>query len=250
MLPPMASLDIGRALSFGSVAEEYARWRPTYPDEAIDFLSPRPPARVVDLGAGTGQLTGALLARGLDVDAIDPDPEMMRVLVDTHPAANAQLARADALPVATSTVDAVLVATAFHWFPFEETVAELRRVLKPGGWLGIVYNLVAPVSDWERELAAIDPDQKGLTPAPAWPFPSGEVSIRRFPWDWHVSPEHVRNCLATHSAVIRLPEADRHARLDAAEAILRRTCAEADSPTAPIHHEAFCLKWCPEPRVA
>lgn len=250
MLSAMPSPDIGRALAFGSVAEEYARWRPTYPDDAVAFLAPDGPARVVDLGAGTGQLTGALLARGLAVDALEPDLNMMRVLVRRHPTAHAQLARADALPMATGTIDAVLVATAFHWFPFDETVAEVQRVLKPGGWFGLVYNFVMPASDWERELAATNPDQNGLSserPEPAWPFPSGEVSTRWIPWDWNVSPEHYRNCLATHSGVIRLPEPERGDLLDAAEAILHRRCAESDSHTVPIHHEAFCLRWSPEP---
>jgi hypothetical protein len=123
-----------------------------------------------------------------------------------------------------------------------------RRVLRPGGWLGLVYNLVTPASDWERELAALNPDQHEQTPdrpEPSWPFPTGEVSTTSVSWDWHVSPEHYRNCLGTHSAVIQLREADRRDRLDAAEAIVRQVCAEADSPTAPIHHEAFCLRWTP-----
>lgn len=63
-----------------------------------------------------------------------------------------------------------LVATALHWFPFKGSVAEVRRVLQPGGWLGLVYNFVMPVHDWEFELAAPDPDQKGATqtrPAPS-----------------------------------------------------------------------------------
>src|SRR5690349_1015015 len=73
-------LDLTRALTFGSMAEAYDRWRPTYPDVAVDWLAPTAPGYVADVGAGTGQLTGALLARGLSVAAVEPDPKMMAVL--------------------------------------------------------------------------------------------------------------------------------------------------------------------------
>lgn len=239
-------MDMNRGLSFGIAAEEYARWRPTYPDEAVDFLSPVAPARVVDLGAGTGQLTAALLARGLFVHAVDADAEMLRVLVRGYQAASASIAKADAIPLANASVDAVLVATAFHWFPFDATVAEVRRVLKPGGWLGLVYNVVMPVHDWELELATTDPDQKGATQTRremSWPFPDGQVQTKWVPWDWHVTPEHFRNSLATNSAFTKMFEAERRSRLESAETIVRRACDEAGTATAPIHHEAFCLKW-------
>lgn len=245
----MPSLDMDRALTFGTTAENYARWRPTYPDEAVEFLAPDAPAGVADLGAGTGQLTGALLNRGLTVHAVEPDPEMLRVLVRTYPAASACVASAGELPFAAVSLDAVLVATAFHWFPFEDTVAEVQRILRPDGYLGLVYNLVTPVSDWERELIATDPDQKGASPTePSWPFPAGGIRIQRCPWDWHVTPQHFRNYLATNSGLMKLGEADRRYRLDAAEEIVRQACAEAGSATAPIHYEAFCLKWVPEPK--
>jgi hypothetical protein len=125
----------------------------------------------------------------------------------------------------------------------------VQRVLKPGGWLGLVYNIVTPVHDWERELAATNPDFMGgaTRSEPTWPFPRGEVQTRWFPWDWHVSPEHFRNALATNSAIMKLPEAARLTRLDAAEAIVRRACEEAGRATVPVHHEAFCLKWVAEP---
>lgn len=249
----MAAPDMERAHIFGTLAEEYAQWRPTYPDVAVEFLCPSAPACVVDLGAGTGQLTGALLDRGLTVDAVDTDADMLRVLTRNFPAVRTHVARSDALPFADASVEAVLVATAFHWFPFEETIAEVRRVLKPGGWLGLIYNLVTPVHDWERELGVTNPDDDGATsprPEPSWPFPPPDVLTARFAWDWHVSPEHYRNALATNSAVMKLPDAERRATLDAAEEIVRRACDGADSPTAPVHHEAFCLKWVARPTPA
>ncbi|MBA2774343.1 MAG: class I SAM-dependent methyltransferase, partial [Nocardioidaceae bacterium] len=68
--------EVSRALTFGQMAEEYDRWRPGYPDAAVDWLAPPAPGRVADVGAGTGRLTSLLLSRGLTVEAVEPDPRM------------------------------------------------------------------------------------------------------------------------------------------------------------------------------
>jgi SAM-dependent methyltransferase len=244
-----SSLDPARALAFGAAADDYQRWRPGYPPGAVAFVAPEAPATVLDLGAGTGQLVGPLLQRGLHVHAVDRDPEMVRVLHREYPAALAQVAGADRLPYGAGSLGAVVVGTAFHWFPFEAAVAEIRRVLRPEGWLGVLYNLVRPVASWELELVEVDPDRKGAEdglPDPSWPFPGGSTESVRIPWDWEVTPEHFRNCLGTHSALLRMDASERRTRLDAAERIVRRACDEHERSTAPIHHEAFCLRWHPE----
>ncbi len=154
------------------------------------------------------------------------------------------------MPFPDASLDAVLVATAWHWFPFEASVAEVRRVLRPGGWLGLVWNLVRPATAWERELAETDPDGKGTATEdspPTSPFADGTTETARFPWDWHVTPEQYAGNLATNSAVIRLGHEDRVRRLDEAEAIVRRVSEESGSPTVPVHHEAFCMRWTPTP---
>jgi SAM-dependent methyltransferase len=157
----MSPVDARRALSFGKLAEEYARWRPGYPPEAVDWLA-RNATHVAEVGAGTGKLTAALVARRLTVEAVEPDPDMLAVLRRVCPEVTTHLAGADALPLPDASVDAVLVADAWHWFPRERAVAEVRRVLRPGGWLGLVWNVPRPVEDWELELAGLDPDRKGL----------------------------------------------------------------------------------------
>lgn len=242
----MEQLDLTRALTFGRLAADYARFRPSYPREAVDWLVPAGATRVADVGAGTGQLTARLLERGLAVDAVEPDAAMLAELRRSCPGATAHHAGAEALPLPDASVDAVLVATAWHWFPFEEAVAEVRRVLRPGGWLGLVWNLVTPREQWELELTGLDPDRKGSDdgPVPTVPFLE-PTETARFPWAWDVTPEHFRGYLATNSAVMRLPDSEREQRLRAAEDRVARVCADTGRPTAALHHAALCFRWRP-----
>lgn len=129
----MSELDPRRARVFGAHAEEYERWRPDYPAEAVAWLLPPGARRVADVGAGTGKLTAGLLAQGVEVVAVEPDPGMLAVLRRTYPAADAHLAGAERLPLPDRSVDAVTAGQAWHWFPPDRTVAEVRRVLRPGG---------------------------------------------------------------------------------------------------------------------
>ncbi len=99
-----------------------------------------PGRRVLDLAAGTGKLTRSLVATGADVVAVEPVSGMRDVLVRAVPEAAVAAAIAQSLPIGDGRVDAVTVAQAFHWFASAEVVAELHRVLAPGGQLAIVWN--------------------------------------------------------------------------------------------------------------
>ena len=74
-----------RAASFSHGADVYAVARPSYPDAAVDFLVPPGAQRVLDLAAGTGKLTASLVARGLDVVAVEPSEPMLERLTETLP---------------------------------------------------------------------------------------------------------------------------------------------------------------------
>jgi len=246
-----ASERAQRASVFGRFAEEYDRSRPGYPDAAVDWLLPPGARDVLDLGAGTGKLTASLLARGLSVTAVEPDPAMLAVLGRNHPAARAHQAGADALPLPDAAVDAVVVGQAWHWFPHEAAVAEVRRVLRPGGWLGLVWNAPEDQEPWEHELAGLDPDralQAHVPEAADGPpeiegLPSGELEETRVPWTWQVGPEDVRGMLATHSKVALMPEREREELLDASAAVVAAEAHRRGSETVGLHRVSLCVRW-------
>jgi ubiquinone/menaquinone biosynthesis C-methylase UbiE len=149
-----------RATSFGQRAEDYDRVRPEYPPEAIDLLLSRlglgPGSDVLDLGAGTGKLTRPLVERVGRVIAVEPDRGMRAVLTRATEAYRVIDGRAEAIPLDDASVDAVLVGQAFHWFAMEAALAEIERILRPGGGLALIWNewweTVPPVPPAAAEL--------------------------------------------------------------------------------------------------
>ena len=107
---------------------------------------------MLDLGAGTGKLTTRLVERGLDVVAVDPIPEMLELLSNSLPDTPALLGTAEEIPLPDDSVDAVLVAQAWHWFDTERAVKEVARVLRPGGRLGLVWNARDERLGWVKDL--------------------------------------------------------------------------------------------------
>jgi SAM-dependent methyltransferase len=129
---------------FDRAADVYDRARPDYPPAAVDrlleALGAGPGATVVDVAAGTGKLTRALVARGLRVIAVEPVAGMRDVLAATTPGAEVLDGVAEDLPVADASADAITVAQAFHWFANDAALGEFARVLRPGARLAIVWN--------------------------------------------------------------------------------------------------------------
>lgn len=245
----MKEIDLTRALSFGSLASDYERWRPGYPAEAVEWLVPPAARDVADLGAGTGKLTGDLLARGLVVHAVEPDPGMLAVLRARHPLARGHLARADDLPLRTASVDAVFAAQAWHWMPPYETTVEVRRVLRAGGWLGLVWNVPDPRADWEFELHGRDPNAVSREQiddqVQALPFPPHEIETASFVWTWVVTTEAWLANVATHSSVSTLRLEQREQLLEQQRAIVANHLEEAGQPEAQLHYLTVCVRWRP-----
>ena len=124
-----------RARSFGAAADAYERARPGYPDPAVDWLVPEGARTVLDLGAGTGKLTRALVARGLDVIAVEPLPEMRESLAAAVPEVRAVAGTAEDIPLPDDSVDAITVAQAWHWVdPERASHTGLDLILNLTAW--------------------------------------------------------------------------------------------------------------------
>lgn len=158
-VPPDQS---ARARSFGAAAADYHRARTGYTEDdvawALDLSDGRTAARlrVLDLAAGTGRLTLALLAAGVGVGgavyAVEPDPGMRAEFARQVPPGLVRLhdGTAEAIPLPDASVDAVVVGSAFHWFDPSRALPEIARVLRPGGTLTALWTQPDEDVDWVR----------------------------------------------------------------------------------------------------
>jgi SAM-dependent methyltransferase len=141
--------------AFAEVAGAYEHGRPGYPQAAVRWLAGDEPCDVVDLGAGTGKLTRALVSLGHRVTAIEPLPEMLELLPAAAPGAAATLGTAEVIPVPDAFADVVTSAQAFHWFDHSLALPEIARVLRPGGRLALVWNSRDEQEPWVARLSEI-----------------------------------------------------------------------------------------------
>ena len=223
MSEPTASEGTDRAVrarSFGAIATDYDRYRPSPPQAAVDWLLPRRVAVAVDLAAGTGALSRRLLEHADQVIGVEPDERMAAVLERRLPQVHLLIGRAESLPLPDASADAVLVSSAWHWLDHDAAVPEIARVLRPGGLLGILWTSLDRESDcgrllWEaskdllpgrRERRERHRPENVRLPAGA---PFGPPEIARLPSDWRVSPYRLAEVIGTYSSVITLPQGER-----------------------------------------
>jgi SAM-dependent methyltransferase len=177
------------ATAFEGAATVYEHSRPGYPAEAVDWLTAAlelgPGRRVVDLAAGTGKLTRALLGRGAEVIAVEPVAAMRETLAATMPMTadggrvSVVAAVAQALPVADGRLDAVTVGQGFHWFATRGTVVELHRVIGSGGGLGLLWNHRDTTDRLQAGLTTLMEPWRGDTPS----YDSGQWRQALEPFD-------------------------------------------------------------------
>ncbi|MEN4476044.1 class I SAM-dependent methyltransferase [Mycolicibacterium cosmeticum] len=219
-----------RSLSFGEEAAAYERGRPSYPPEAIDWLLPPGAHTVLDLGAGTGKLTIRLAERGLDVIAVDPIPEMLEVLSTSLPDIPALLGTAEEIPLPDDSVDSVLVAQAWHWFDADRAVAEIARVLRPGGRLGLVWNTRDERMGWVKDLGRIiGHEDHALEQKVILPEPFAAVERAHFEWTSYLTPQALVDLVASRSYCITSPAEVRTRTLDEVRELLRTHPALANT---------------------
>lgn len=226
-------IDRTAAEGFSAGAGSYERARPAYPVEAIRFLTDRftivPDSRVLDVGAGTGKFTSCLTATGARIVAVEPVEDMRRRIARTG-GVGVVAGTAEAIPLADGCANVVLSAQAFHWFDGSRALAEFRRVLLPGGGLGLVWNArdrsrawVADLSDIVDEYGnairrheteewrdAFD-DDTGFSP----------LDVTTFPNPQEVDEDQVVDRVASTSFIAILPDDRRRRVLDRVRELIR-----------------------------
>lgn len=230
-----------QAGSFGRAADAYERGRPSYPPEAVAWLVPEDARTVVDLGAGTGKLTRTLPAPGRTVVAVEPSAGMRERFSQVLPGVRVLDGTAEKIPLPDASADALVCAQAWHWVTPERAVPEAARVLRPGGRLGLVWNLRDVSVPWVAELDRIlrdhatAPTEDRQVASVTAPF--GPAERRDFPWRHPVTTETVLDMVASRSYVITLEPARREELLARVRALL-----EAERPTA-MPYVTECHRW-------
>lgn len=236
-----------RSLSFGAQAAAYERGRPSYPPEAIDWLlAPSDDGwavrDVLDLGAGTGKLTTRLVERGLNVIAVDPIAEMLELLRSALPDTPALLGTAENIPLPDSHVDAVLVAQAWHWFDPERAVAEVARVLRPGGRLGLVWNVRDDRLGWVKEFSRIVGIEHDRVTSPDLPASFTGVETHRVEWTNYLTPQALIDYVASRSYCITSPADVRDRTLEQVRELLANHPALANSAGIAMPYVTVCIR--------
>lgn len=231
---------------FASVADAYERGRPEYPLAAIGAVTAElrtpPGAPVLDLGAGTGKVSRALLAAGFDVIAVEPHRALREVLAAGIGPERVLDGRAEAIPLAESSVDGVTAGDSFHWFDPATALPEIRRVLRPSGGLAVLSTVPDwSGASWAHELGALvqshrpehpyfdgAPWQQAVRAAGGWSKPQQMRLTTTRP----ASPETILAHLASMSWMAAMPDEEREAAL----ARMREIIAAGDTPEElPVH---------------
>ena len=208
-----------RARSFATVAAQYERGRPGYPLAAIEWLLGGVPLDVLDLGAGTGKLTAALLDAGHRVTAVEPLSEMREILAAGLPRAHVMIGRAELLPLADASVNAVLVGAAFHWFEQQPALTEIARVLRPPGVLGLLGNGFDVATAWVARVREILGPPAIERPG-HWPSLEvlherfAEVDEREFPHAQRIDRAGLRDLASSRSTLAVMRDAERASVLE------------------------------------
>jgi MOSC domain-containing protein YiiM/SAM-dependent methyltransferase len=224
------------ARGFAAAADAYERARPGYPAEAVttivERLDLRPGRTLLELGAGTGKLTRLLVPSGARILALEPVAEMRALLAAAAPSAELVEGAAESIPLPAASVDAVVVAQAFHWFDTIRALSEIHRVLRPGGLLLLAWNRRDTSVPWVKAMVAILADVEAGEPRGWWPV----VEACALFASWTTAADHHAQRLTRDGVLDRVRSISHVAAAEPAvrEALLARVSAvlDADPDTA------------------
>jgi SAM-dependent methyltransferase len=211
----MSGIHPAAAVGFARSAEAYERARPDYPPETLEPLRLSPELVIVDLAAGTGKLTRLLAGSGATVIAVEPVAEMRAAL----PASVQVLeGTAERIPLDTASADLVTVAQAFHWFEGDAALAEIHRVLRPGGRLALVWNRRVTEDPVNQAIEAILAPHRAEVPTHRWnhwraTFERttlfGPLEEHVFPSEQHLNADGMADRIGSISFIASLPDKER-----------------------------------------
>jgi SAM-dependent methyltransferase len=232
----------GPYTAFADVAGAYERGRPGYPEEAVRWLAGDDSRDVVDLGAGTGKLTRALVALGHHVIAVEPLDEMRAELEAAVTGARALAGDAETIPLPDSVADVVTSAQAFHWFDHDAALPEIARVLRPGGRLALVWNSRDDRDPWMARLSAIigneTIEESDVVPVIDESGLFGPVETARFSFEQRLDRDGLLDLVLSRSYCAKLPQSDREPVLEAVGQLYDAT-AGPDGVRLPYVTECF-----------
>ncbi|MBP1124221.1 MULTISPECIES: class I SAM-dependent methyltransferase [Pseudomonas] len=164
----MTGVHTSAQQGFSTQAATYAQGRPNYPRQLTGWLADtlriNAQSTVIDLGAGTGKFTRLVSTLAPALIAVEPVAQMGAQLARLLPDVRLVNGTAESIPLATASADAVVCAQAFHWFSTQAALAEIHRVLKPDGCLGLVWNVRDESVDWVAAITEIITPYEGDTP--------------------------------------------------------------------------------------
>jgi SAM-dependent methyltransferase len=217
-----------RALSFGGVAADYDRLRPSPAPDALTWLVPEHCETAVDLAAGTGLFTRGLVERVPQVVAVEPDARMREIFALRSPGIEVREGQGEAIPLPDASADLVTVSSAWHWLDPQVAPFEIARVLRDGGRLAVVWTHMShderlPRLDWKALGVRTDDRARAgrrrtLTLPDGAPF--GPAEIADFSYPRATTKAEVVATLATYSPVIALDDDKRAQALGMAAARL------------------------------
>ena len=228
------------ANSFGAAADVYDRARPSYPQDAVDWMLQSNPRDVIDLGAGTGKFTRQIADRA-HVIAVDPDEQMLAKIAGVE----TLVGTGERIPVDDATADLVTCAQAWHWVDEELAAPEVARVLRPDGWLAIIWNARDDRVDWIAKMSEIihdspaeeiaeDPPKLGDSFRPIESF---ETS-----WTMEITREGMDELVRSRSWFLVASPADQTAMLESLNRMLDAHPDTAGRAVLELPYRTFCYR--------